>query len=457
MAMHPQSIRTLSAPAAILLLAVCPSFGGAQAPPPAAEPVQVTDIADRIVAVVGDSVILETQLEERALALQLQGFPIPDEPAANLEFRRSLLDRMVDESLVLQEALRDSTLTVEDERIQQIVDQDMEQRARAMGGQTALEQALVAQGMSVTAFREELAADARRQQLQSQYLSKARRDVRVDPVDVDSIRTFYEANREQIGKRPATITFLQAVVEPGPSDSADAATRAEADEVHAQVIAGQDFAELAERHSEDPGSATTGGDLGWFRRNGQMVKEFEDVAFTLGSGQVSLPFRTQFGYHIMKVERIRGPERRARHILIKFDPEPQQIDKARALADSLRAQAEAGASLQDLHEEHGVAGFPDSLSVPLSELNSLPAGYAPALRNAVAGEVLGPIELSGREVPSFAVLRVLEIRDEGDYTLEDLEPQIRAQLQDQNVLLAVLAGLRERRYVDIRLPESASN
>jgi len=438
-----------------MLLAPLPATGQA-APAPDGQ-VSLSDIADRIIAVVGDSVILKTQLDERTLALQLQGLPIPDDSSGLMEFQLGLLDRMIDESLVLQEALRDSTLTVDDDRIEQIVDSDLEQRARSMGGQTALEQALESQGMTMAGFREELAADARRTQLQQQYVSKARRSVRVDPVDVDSIRAFFEANREQIGKRPATITFLQAVVEPGPSDSADAAVKATADEIHAQVIAGQDFAELAERHSDDPGSAATGGDLGWFRRNGQMVKEFEDVAFALGSGQVSLPFKTQFGYHIMKVERIRGPERRARHILIRFDPEESQIAKARALADSLRERAESGESLKTLHDDYGVEGFPDSLAVPLSDLTSLPAGYAPALRTAVAGEVLGPIELSGRDVPSFAVLRVLEIRDEGDYTLEDLEAQIRAQLQDQNVLQAVLTGLRERRYVDIRLDDTAQN
>lgn len=451
-------------PAALLMGAIVasalllhPVDASAQAGPTADNQIQLSDIADRIVAVVGDSAILKTQLDERALALQLQGFPIPDDPEALLEFELQLLDRMIDESLVLQEALRDSTLSVDDDRVTQIVDADLEDRARSMGGQTALEQALVAQGMTLASFREELAADARRTQLTQQYVSKARRSVRVDPVNVDSVRAFFEANREQIGKRPATITFLQAVIEPGPSDSADAATKAEADEIHTRIIAGEDFAELAERYSDDPGSAANGGDLGWFRRNGQMVKEFEDVAYTLGSGQVSRPFKTQFGYHIMKVERIRGPERRARHILIRFDPEASQVDKTRALADSLRMRTEAGESLKQLHSRYGIAGFPDSLSIPLTDLNSLPAGYAPALRSAVAGEVLGPIDLSGRDMPSFAVLRVLQIRDEGDYTLEDLDAQIRDQLQDQNILQAVLSGLRERRYVDIRLDESDRN
>ena len=427
------------------LLSAAPALGAQRVPE--------DDLQDRIVAVVGDSAILKTQLDERILALQLRGAPIPDDPQGLLDFQRGILDQMINESLVLQEALKDTLIIVDDDRIEQIVESDLEQRAQAMGGQAALEQALQGQGMTLAAFRQELAGDARRRQLQQQYVTKARRSVRVDPVDADSIQAFFEANRSQIGRRPATITFRQVVIEPSPSDSADAVALADAQEIYEQVIAGEDFAELAERHSEDPGSAPNGGDLGWFRRNGMMVREFEDVAFSLASGQVSPPFRTQFGYHIMKVERIRGPERRARHILVRFDVDDRQIAATRALADSLRSRVEAGESIRRLHGEYGVEGSPDSLSVPLSELNSLPTGYAPALRNAVAGEVLGPIEIPGRDTPAWGVVQVLEIRDEGEYTLEDLEGQIRAQLQDQMTLEAVLTGLRERRYVDIRLSD----
>ncbi len=413
----------------------------------------VDQVQDRILAVVGDSVILQTQLQERVLAFQLQGAAIPDDPEGRLAFESSILDQMINEALVLQEALADTTLAVDEERLEEIVTGDLDRRARAMGGQAALEQALSEQGLTIAEFREQIRADARRQQLQQQYVSKARRSVRVDPVDDDSVQAFYEANRDQIGRRPATVTFTQAVVEPGPSEEADSTALADAREIFQQVIAGEDFAALAERHSDDPGSASQGGDLGWFRRNGQMVREFEDVAFSLNSGEVSLPFRTQFGYHVMKVERIRGPERRARHILIKFDIDEAQITGTRALADSIRTRAEAGESLREIHQTSGVTGVPDSLSFPLSELNQLPPGYAPALRNATTDEVLGPIELTGRDVPSFAVIRVIEVRDEGDYTLEDLEENIREQLQQQMILEKLLRQLRERRYVDIRLSE----
>lgn len=72
-------------------------------------------------------------------------------------------------------------------------------------------------------------------------------------------------------------------------------------EVQQKLSAGEDFAVLAEQYSDDPGSKTQGGDLGWFARDSGLVKEFEDAAFQLQAGQVSDPVRTQFGYHLIKV------------------------------------------------------------------------------------------------------------------------------------------------------------
>lgn len=95
------------------------------------------------------------------------------------------------------------------------------------------------------------------------------------------------------------------------------AAKAKADEVYAKTQEkGADFAALAKEYSEDPGTASTGGDLGYFEK-GKMVPEFEEVAFKLKKGQVSKPVKTVYGYHIIKVTDIKGKQIRASHILIK--------------------------------------------------------------------------------------------------------------------------------------------
>jgi peptidyl-prolyl cis-trans isomerase C len=79
------------------------------------------------------------------------------------------------------------------------------------------------------------------------------------------------------------------------------ATEAEAKTIVTEVNKGTDFAELARQKSKDPGAAAEGGDLGWFGKD-QMVPEFADAAFKMNKGQVSEPVKTQFGWHIIKVE-----------------------------------------------------------------------------------------------------------------------------------------------------------
>jgi peptidyl-prolyl cis-trans isomerase D len=87
-------------------------------------------------------------------------------------------------------------------------------------------------------------------------------------------------------------------------------------EIEQQLKKGESFAKLAEQYSQDTGSAQKGGDLGLFG-HGAMVKPFDDAVFKLKVGEVSKPVQTEYGYHLIKLEEIKGEQRRARHILIK--------------------------------------------------------------------------------------------------------------------------------------------
>jgi len=113
----------------------------------------------------------------------------------------------------------------------------------------------------------------------------------------------YYASHQQEFQQPEELNARHILVRPKTQDDAgwqEALSRAR--EVHAKVTAsGADFAALARQYSEDPGSKDSGGDLGWFPR-GRMVKEFEDAAFKLSPAEISEPIKSQFGYHILKLE-----------------------------------------------------------------------------------------------------------------------------------------------------------
>lgn len=408
---------------------------------------------DRVAAIVGDSVILLSEIQERVLQLRAQGVELPDRPAGQDSLRNEILDQLVSEQLIIQAAVDDTTISVDDARIDEIVSQDLERRIQAFGNEPAMRSALAEQGMTMAIFREMLRSDARRQQLQNQFLARRQQRLSSIPVTEEEMRAFFDENRSLVGRRPASITFEQIVIQPTSADSARAEARAEAERVREMVLAGErSFEELAREFSQDPGTREQGGDLGFFRR-GQMVPEFEDVVFSLREGAVSEVVETSFGFHIIRVERIRGAERRARHILIRPDLGDDDVERARVLARDLAGQLRRGASIDSLQAEYGDAQQPDSLTVPTGQLDQLPPGYDDALGGADPGDVLGPIEWGPRDRLNLAVVQVTDVRGEGDFTYEELRPQIRQSLQRQRLLERLIQELRDRYHVEYLVGE----
>jgi len=120
-------------------------------------------------------------------------------------------------------------------------------------------------------------------------------------VPPEQVASFYAENPDQF-QQPERVRASHILIAVPPNADAAARTQARfrAESVLKEARAGKDFAALAREHSEDPGSAANGGDLGFFQR-GQMVGPFNDVAFSLPAGAVSDLVETQFGYHIIKV------------------------------------------------------------------------------------------------------------------------------------------------------------
>jgi len=412
---------------------------------------QDSNMVDRIAAVVGDSVITLTQIEERIFQLQYQGVEVPSEGPARAKLQRDVLDQMIGEQLIVQAAVQDSTIVVDDTELDDMVSQELQQRSRGFeGGSPAFQAALRQQGWTLASYREFVRGQARQQMLYQQYMAKHTRDLSAVVVQQDEVRQFYEEQRDQVGQRPPTVQFGQVVVPTTPSDSAMEAAREEAERIREMAVEGQDFEDLARRFSDDPGSKENGGDLGWFRR-GAMVEAFEEAAFNLPLNQVSEPVETDFGFHIIKVERRRSGEIRARHILIS--PKTSEADEARARtrAEEVKAALESGEGLGAVREEFGDPQSPDTLEVPFDQLRELPPGFAEPLLQSEAGQILGPLAFEAQGVPRFAVLKVLEVREGGEYSFEDLQDRIRERLQQEKLVEQILENLRSETYVQIRI------
>jgi hypothetical protein len=157
--------------------------------------------------------------------------------------------------------------------------------------------------------------------------------------------------------------------------------------------------------------------------------------------------------HIIKVERVRGGERKGRHILIRADVTDGDHQRARERAAELRRRVDGGESLLALRGEFGMEGpgaLPDSIFTPVDQINELPEGYRP-MATAQPGEIIGPIEFEFQGSTYFAVVQVDEVREAGPRTFDDVKDQLRARIQEQKVLERIIERLRERSYVELRM------
>jgi peptidyl-prolyl cis-trans isomerase SurA len=398
------------------------------------------ELVDRVVAVVGDTVLLLSDVQT-----EMQQFQLPQDPRQVEEMARGVVERQVS-NLILISAAREAGMFVPDDQVIEIVDQNMREVQRRFGSEAAFVAALAESGMTREQYRQMLIGTERDQLLVQQFLAQRLRNRARPMIDERDIRDFFETQRGALQQRPATVSFRQVVVTPRASEEARRAAIARAEEALAELNTGADFAVIARRFSDDPGTREHGGDLGWFRAEG-MVPEFSRVAFALRPGQTSGLVETEFGFHVIRVDRVRGAERQARHILITPELTDADLNVARVRADSVAQAIRDGATIATLAARYNTPD--DQVTVTRAPIDRLPPAYGEALGNVGPNEVVGPIVLQDDRLPRFAVLRVTERLEAGDYTLEDVREQIRGRLQEEVMMEQLLDELRDQVYVSV--------
>ncbi len=281
-----------------------------------------THTLDKIAGVVGNSIILKSDIELKYASYLAQGNP----PNDNIKCQ--ILQSLLTQKLLAQQAIIDSVDVKDDE-----VDADVDRRMRGMiqraGGQDKLEQFL---GRSVIQYKDEVRPDIREGLVAQKMQQKITSNVNTTPQDVekffntipkDSLPTF---NKEvEVGE----IQF-DAKLTPAEKD----AYRQKAEDLRTRIVKGEDFGAMARLYSQDPGSAMQGGDLG-FNDRSTFVKEFSAMAFRLKAGEISPVFETDFGFHFLQVIERRGEQVHVRHILIVPAVTQASLDRAKAKADSV--------------------------------------------------------------------------------------------------------------------------
>jgi peptidyl-prolyl cis-trans isomerase SurA len=426
-----------SALLALLGLFFVPTLG-AQAPgtPAPGTPEGV----DRIVAVVGDSVILLSEVQRELQLARSQNVEITEE---------ELLENLINLQAILQDAAKDSTLIPSAEELDQRTDEQLQRQQANFPDEAAFQRALAQEGLTMASYRDQLRAQIRSQMIRTLYMQRRMQSSPAVAVAEAEMLAFFEEHKDELQQRPELLTVHQVLLRSGASDEAWARALQKADSLRALIAEGADFAALARAHSSDSASAAAGGDLDWQRR-GTLVPEFERAAFSLMDGAVSPPVRTEFGYHIIRSERTRPGEKHLRHILIAPEVVPADLERTRALAEDIARRIRGGESALELARTYGDSTITNQIQVARDQSEQLPPEFLTALATAGQGEVVGPFEANMLRRTYVVVLYVAQVREAGEFTFEDVRDQVREILTQQKRTDRLYRDLRGRTYVEIR-------
>lgn len=287
-------------------------------------------LADKIVAQIGDEIILLSDIQARKLQMIQNG------EAINNNTECMLLEELLFEKLLVNQAKIDSIEVSDD-----MVNQEMEARLRViaeqMGGMEKLEDFY---GKSVAQIKAEFFEQIKKRILAEQMREEITKNVRITPIEV---KEFYNGlHKDSIPYINSKVVVSQVVLYPKVTAADKEKAKTQLNEWRDEIIGGaKRFETIATLYSDDPGSRLQGGDLGWQTR-GTMVAEFEAALFSLEIGEISPVFETQYGYHIVQLMDRKGDNYKSRHILNVADVSDKALMKSVATIDSLHKEIKKG-------------------------------------------------------------------------------------------------------------------
>ena len=281
---------------------------------------------DGVASVIGDFVILDSDIDRMYIEMESQGL------ATNDVSRCDLISKLMEDKLYAHHAIQDS-LEVSDQEIYDYVGQSIDYFTEQLG---SIEKVLEFYNKSDEAsFRDELFEINKIQKLSATMQSEIVDNISITP---EEVRFFFESiPKYDLPVFGTELEISQIVMTPKVSLKEEKRIVEKLKSFKIDILeGGSSFASKAILYSQDPGSRSNGGKYTLQRKKPRMVKEFRDVAFRLPEGEISEPFESDFGWHILKVDKIRGQEVDIRHILLTPKIDEKDLDDTKKVLDTLR-------------------------------------------------------------------------------------------------------------------------
>jgi peptidyl-prolyl cis-trans isomerase SurA len=345
-------------------------------------------LVEGIIAVVGKEIILKSEVEYYLQNYIVQNkINIYTQKSLLNELQKQIIEKLVEQKILLSKADED-TIVATDSEIEQRLKQHYNYLIQQAGSEEKLEQIFQKSSKKIKRYLEkEISNTIKIEKLRQRKFQKTM----ISPREVEN---FYNAFKDSLPDIEESVEIGHILLQVKPGEAGKQKAYEQIEKIREKIIAGADFAEMAKKYSQDPGSAQRGGDLSFIQR-GDLVKEFEEVAFNLKPDEVSDIVETTFGYHIIKLLERRGEKIQVSHILIKVQPTSNDEEIIIERLKKIRQEILQGASFdslallysddQDVENNKGYLGFWEVEKLAIPE-------FKVQLTNLKPGEISEPFK-----------------------------------------------------------------
>ncbi len=402
---------------------------------------------DGIAAIVGNEIILisdiNTALAQYSLQTKTNIFANPD---LAQRLTQQFLHQMIDEKLLLIKAEED-TISADEERVDQVLQQQLDRMVQQVGSMKALEQYY---GSSITKIKKDFRKQISERLIIDKLRQKRFSDIKISRREVEQ---FFQQYRDSLPKIEPTVDISHILIQVKPSDESLQKAYQKISQIRQKLLNGADFSELAVKYSDDPSARSNKGDLGWVSR-GNFVKEFEEAAFALKEGEISDIVQTQFGFHVIQLLERQGEKIHVRHILVQVQPTRQDEQRVVERLKEIRAKILSG---EATFEEMALKNSDDpNVEKDKGHLGEYTVGnfqvqaFENVIKNLKPGEISEPFKTEF----GYHIVRLNKRTEGREYSLEkdwQLIEQYAIDFKRNQKFREWLAKLREEIPIEIKV------
>jgi peptidyl-prolyl cis-trans isomerase SurA len=407
-------------------------------------------IIDRIVAVVNDEAIFESDVDQAVRQYFFQKGDTSVSPGERDEVFKDALENLINDKLVIAQASR-LGIDVPFSEVEAQVKKAIDDNARTLGGEDAFRRQLELEGLTLEELKKLYRTQIRNRMLVERVLQKDMSRERHTPTE-EELRKFFDENKERLPQRPEVVHLKTIFIGFDTSSGSTGAAKKKVEALRARIVGGEKFEDVAKKESEDPSSAL-GGDLGFVRTQDLREPAFAKAASSLEIGQLSEPVLTVYGYHLIEVtdKRADTGEVRLRHILVRAEPTDKDVEEVFATANKVHKDLTQGASFDSLAARYNTDPAADKYGdLGWLRVSELPEFFRDVLTNLKPGDVSQVL----RESTGFRIVRLVERDSSRPYEYAEIKDDLKRLYEQErfgNSYETYVQELRKKFPVEMRI------